>query len=101
VAAPIEDGSLKEAQAINRTVTDATAVDPAHGQAERLAADHVGGLRLTRVQDFSHREPRVRDEGSEQRAVRLVTAGSFGGANQIKFPTKPSGSQKVVPSNAY
>jgi hypothetical protein len=26
------------------------------------------------VQDFGHRDPRIRDEGSEQRAVRLVAA---------------------------
>ena len=29
-----------------------------------LAADHVGELRLTRVQDFRHHDPRVRDQVS-------------------------------------
>ena len=56
-----------------RVQVDATPVDPAHRQAERLAADHVGELRLTRVQDFRHPDPRVRDQVSEQRAVRLVS----------------------------
>jgi hypothetical protein len=74
-----------------RVQVDATAVDPAHRQAERLATDHVGELRLTRVQDFRHIDPCVCDELAEQRAVRLVTTGSFGRADQIKFPIKPSG----------
>src|SRR6516165_4303072 len=80
---------------------DATPVDPAHRQAERLAADHVGELRLTEVQDVRYRDPRLRDQVSEQRAVRLVTAGSFGRAYQIKFPTKPSGPQEVVVDVRY
>jgi len=80
---------------------DATPVDPAHRQAERLAADHVGELRLTRVQDFRHRDARVRNQVSEQRAVGLVTASSFGRAHQIKFPIKPSGPEQIVVDVLY
>src|SRR5262249_56525894 len=84
-----------------RVQVDATPVDPARREAERLAADHVGELRLTGVQNFRYRDPRLRDQVSEQRAVRLVTAGSFGRADQIKFPRKPGGPEEVVVDVRY
>src|SRR5258707_4876126 len=59
-------------------------VDPGDGQPERLRADHVGELRLPRMQDFISRDTGIRDQIAEERAVGFVTLGALGGADNVK-----------------
>ena len=52
-------------------------VDPGNRQAQRLAADHVGVLRLAGVQNLRNRHPSVGDQVAEEGSVRLVAASPF------------------------
>jgi len=66
----------------------------------RLSANHVGELRLARVEDFRH-SARVRDQISEHRAVRLVAMRPLGGADQIEFAMKVGGLEEIVVDIRY
>jgi hypothetical protein len=64
------------------------AVDPGDGQSERLAADEIGELRLTRVEDLVLRYARVLDQVAKQGAVGLIALGPLRGADQVEVSLK-------------
>ncbi len=76
-------------------------VDPGDGQPERLRADHVGELRLPRMQDFISRDTGIRDQIAEERAVGFVTLGALGGADNVKVVLQRGQGEKVVVDIGY
>src|SRR3984957_20800600 len=68
-----------------RSQFDVAPVDPGDRQAERLAADHVGELRLPGMQDLIQGNAGVLQQIAEESPVRLVAARLFGRENQIEF----------------
>ena len=75
---------------------DAAPVDPGDPQPERLAPDQVGELRLVGVEDLVLADCRMIDEVSEQRAVRLVALGTFGGADEVELAPQRRRREEVV-----
>src|SRR5580658_8792390 len=49
-----------------RVQGEAAPIDPGNCEAERLAAHHIGELRLPGVQDLRDGQPRCRDEETEE-----------------------------------
>src|SRR5882672_4350902 len=64
----------------------AAAIDPGDGQAEGLAADEVGELRLPGMENLVLRHAGIGDQGTEERAVRLVALGALGRADEVETP---------------
>src|ERR1700730_17773383 len=58
-------------------------VDPGDRQAQRLAADHVGVLRLAGVQNLRNRHASVGDQVAEEGPARLVDASPFSRTYEI------------------